>query len=267
MDRPNARTQGRIPWETSARRSAPRSAGFCGVKSCGIDGTTVQNHSVRCIDSPGVVRSCGTGRPPFGLEPAPPIVGGRLGAYWASVAYLEDASIVAFEELASILERRCAPASLVRRARRAAKDERRHARLASTLATLEGTTVPSLRRRADASAPSTLLELAVDNDRAGCLGETYAAIEAEAQARLATSRRAASTRRRSRVTSSVTPSSPGISRGGSSVSSRRPSATSSRDYVELYSKSSPRRRSLRVTWLSHPRDVRRISTSAPCAPP
>jgi hypothetical protein len=107
----------------------------------------------------------------------------EVGAYLADVARLEAASVPAFLRLARELGAHHAPRPLVEAAARAARDEVRHAR-----------TMAALARRYDA-APSppdpapfgvrSLEAMAIENAVEGCVGETYGALVARAQARAA----------------------------------------------------------------------------------
>jgi hypothetical protein len=101
-----------------------------------------------------------------------------VGAYFAQAAELEAASVVAFEMLEDELRAFDAPASLGRRARRARRDEVRHAR---AMASLAG--VPRVRARKAAEQPRRSLEaMLVENAREGCVGETVGALLAVHQA-------------------------------------------------------------------------------------
>ncbi len=113
------------------------------------------------------------------------------GAWLARAAALEATSVEAFEILAEELERFGAPEALVADARRAARDEVRHARATTVLASRFGARVPSRargrRRRRD------LRTVAVENAAEGCVRETFGAALAAWQAacaRDATVRRA-----------------------------------------------------------------------------
>ncbi|HTQ05258.1 MAG TPA: hypothetical protein VMI54_15450 [Polyangiaceae bacterium] len=122
-----------------------------------------------------------TGRAPAGLEPCPQRAG--LGGYFAEMARLEAASVVAFRRLAHELRAHGAPARLRRAARRAARDEVRHARSARTLAQRFGGTY-----RAPAVAPPrsrSLLGLLRENATEGAVREAFGALAAEYQARFA----------------------------------------------------------------------------------
>ncbi len=102
------------------------------------------------------------------------------GAWLATCAYLEEASIAAFGRLAGELEAYGAPSTLVKRARDAARDEARHALAMRRLARRAGREVPppatcSSQRR-------TLEEIAIENAKEGCVRETYGALLATFQA-------------------------------------------------------------------------------------
>jgi len=121
------------------------------------------------------------GRRPHGLEPMAP--GGEddaLGRYFAHTAYLEAASIAAFEVLREELASHGAPRSLRRRAARAARDEVRHARMTARMARRFGARVaaPVVAR----SEVRSLEEMALENEVEGCVRETFAALLATHQA-------------------------------------------------------------------------------------
>jgi hypothetical protein len=103
-----------------------------------------------------------------------------VGSFFAQIAELEAASVDAFEILAEELVVHGAPADLVRRAHRAAFDERRHARLTGDLAERYGSAavVPVVKRR----APRDLEAMAIDNATEGCVRETFGALLAMFQA-------------------------------------------------------------------------------------
>jgi hypothetical protein len=128
-----------------------------------------------------------SGRPPAGLRfeslPAP-ITAAR---YFAAAAYLEAASALAFDDLAQQLTRHRAPVALVERCRRAARDERFHAR---ALGGLAGDDVALLDNvELPAHAEPSLRELALQNVADGCVVETYSALVMAYQARHAASPR------------------------------------------------------------------------------
>ena len=142
-----------------------------------------------------------TGRRLEGLL-EPELAGLSLGARLARMAWLEAASVRAFERLARELLHHGAPASLVRRAERAARDEARHARAMTRLAKKYGAKVPRVRVRtlersesSDANGKARLARgatrvrelerLARENAVEGCVGETFGAAQAAWRARTA----------------------------------------------------------------------------------
>jgi hypothetical protein len=150
------------------------------------DGIAAAPGSVPWLDDDAganpVVVSCNfdhTGRRPAGLvEPAK--TGARsFGEVLAHMAYLEAAAIDAFLDLAVQVEAHGAPASLVARLRRAAGEEIQHARVMGELARARGAeprppmVVPT--------GPRSLLSIALENAREGCVRETWGAACAVAQ--------------------------------------------------------------------------------------
>ncbi len=120
------------------------------------------------------------------------------GDLFAAAASLEAASVAAFHRCARALASFGAPAALVRRARAAANDERRHTRAMHRLAARFGRTSPLLRTSRDWSEASraptrrrptrprhTLFSFALENAIEGCAGETIGALFAMHQARFA----------------------------------------------------------------------------------
>lgn len=151
------------------------------ITGCSVEGTPIDDYDVVCTYS----NNCAAGRAPAGLLPPvardaeqPPR--SALGAYWASMAFLEQASILAFEQLAAELQSHGAPTELVHRALAAAEDERVHAGLCGTLAARHGA-VPEAVRVAPVP-PRSLLEIALHNRRHGCVAESFAALQAHFQA-------------------------------------------------------------------------------------
>jgi hypothetical protein len=116
----------------------------------------------------------GGGRRPRGLCSATGAPTGTTGAYFASMAHLEAASVRAFRDLARWLDAFGAPPRLARAARRAARDERRHARAAARIARRFGSTPPRVRVRR--LPPPSLLDLLEDGVVEGCVGETFGAL-------------------------------------------------------------------------------------------
>jgi hypothetical protein len=107
-----------------------------------------------------------------------------VGDFLAHAAYLEAVSVPAFLQLSRQLQAHGAPRNLVARARRAARDEVRHARIMSRLARAHGGVVPE-GRVIDPGTPS-LLEIALLNATEGCVRETWGAACTLAQSHNAT---------------------------------------------------------------------------------
>jgi hypothetical protein len=116
---------------------------------------------------------CVTGRRPEGL--ANPETSGPDAAarFLAETAYLEAASVEAFERLARELEAHGAPRRLRTASRKAARDEIRHARAITRLAKRAGATVPPCHSNPVGVRP--LEEMAVENVVEGCVRETFGA--------------------------------------------------------------------------------------------
>jgi hypothetical protein len=93
----------------------------------------------------------------------------------------EAESVRAFERLARELAAYSAPDELCIAALAAADEERDHARRCAALAGVD------VEIASDALPVRSLLELAIDNAREGCVGESYAALAAVVQARCAAS--------------------------------------------------------------------------------
>jgi len=123
---------------------------------------------------------CAVGRRVEGFAPAAGVGGDVVGNYLAAVAQLEAASVVAFERLARELAAYGAPDALVAEARRAADDERRHARDTRRLAHDRGARVAPLPKLA--GDVRSLRAVAVDNATEGCVRETFGALVATWQA-------------------------------------------------------------------------------------
>ncbi|KIG11756.1 putative lipoprotein [Enhygromyxa salina] len=132
----------------------------------------------------GVEIVCTEGRRPLGhVEAGDDRCTSALGRRLAAMAYLEAASVDAFEQLAAALEGWGAPAQLVARCHAAAADEGNHARWLTALAVAHGGCVPTPTRLHD--APMTLFALAEQNASEGCVYETFAALIANVRARRA----------------------------------------------------------------------------------
>ena len=124
------------------------------------------------------------GRRPEGLvAETTPAHDCAVGRYFAHAAHLEAASVHAFRRLSRELAQHGAPRALVAGARRALRDEVRHARMTRGLAAAHGSTPP--RVRIAKTAPRTLEAIALENAVEGCVRETFAALLAVFQARAA----------------------------------------------------------------------------------
>ena len=104
-----------------------------------------------------------------------------IGAHYAALAELEEASVYSFIRLARDLQRHGAPAELVLDAVEAAHDEARHVAHATTLARAWGGTPPP-RRRGEVGQRD-LFTLAMENAVDGGVHETFGAAIAAHQAR------------------------------------------------------------------------------------
>jgi len=133
-----------------------------------------------------VPSGCVGGRQPAGLTPHGALASRDAGAWLARMAWMEAASVDAFDELANELASHGAPSAIVEAARTAADDERRHAMLVSALARSRGATpaAPVRTRRAVRS----MLELALDNAVEGGVRETFGALLASHQGHWAADR-------------------------------------------------------------------------------
>lgn len=152
--------------------------GFNSGPACGANGRSCTQCSVSASDGGGYTISCLclVGRMPSGLELEAPERGrSALGTYLAQGAALESSSVRAFEQLARELTAHGAPASLVARARAAARQEVTHARLLRRAAKALGCTVPRMRLRKAPRHPRSLYELAKENAVEGCGRETLGA--------------------------------------------------------------------------------------------
>jgi hypothetical protein len=128
--------------------------------------------------------NCAIGRRPPGLCPerdGP--ARSETGAYLARVAQLEHASIYAFYQLIQELRAHQAPEELRLMALDAMLDEVRHARDMRTLARDFG--AETVWAQVKQTALRSLLEIAIDNAREGCVRETFGALLATYQAECA----------------------------------------------------------------------------------
>ena len=149
------------------------------IDSCSDDSVDAGVVSATCVHT-----QCAAGRRPVGLRK--PRVGKArpLTAWLRTAAWMEAASVHAFERLATELASHGAPAWLTREAKRAARDEMRHARTMRAIAKARGVRVPAVRRVEEKAR--SLAAMARENAVEGCVHETYGAIAAHVQAARAT---------------------------------------------------------------------------------
>jgi hypothetical protein len=148
----------------------------------------------------GAVATCACSGAPADAAEVPPIVsegrrphalrsdgrvhdGCEVGRWLARMAHDEAASVHAFTTLADELVAHGAPRALVTRARAAARDEVRHARVARRLASRHGVRTP--RARVGRAQVRPLVQVAVENAREGCVNEAFASVVALWQSRQA----------------------------------------------------------------------------------
>jgi len=125
--------------------------------------------------------NCIVGRRPTGLcRPIRRSNRRSLGGYFAHAASLEAASVDAFEILEIELQAHRAPSELQRAARRAARDEVRHARLVAGLARRFGITAE--QPGVQVVAIRGLEDIALENVSEGCVRETFGALVGRWQA-------------------------------------------------------------------------------------
>ncbi len=128
------------------------------------------------------VTSCfpNCGRIPAGLKRASAAAQpSAVAAQLAAAAYLEGASVFAFEALERELVAHGAPTQLVARAKSAQRDEKRHHSAISGLAIRFGARVPAVD--VEPAGIRTFVEMAIENAVEGCVRETYGAAVAALQ--------------------------------------------------------------------------------------
>jgi hypothetical protein len=156
--------------------------------SCGFTGAPGAR-TLRCVfeysDCPTApVPYAACGRRHEGASPtAEPATRDPLGRCFAAMEALEAGSVPAFQRLACELVAHGAPDDLVRDARRAVSDERRHAALMARLARAHGVEASSTPVAVGALRP--LEAVALENAVEGCVGETWGALVALWQAQRA----------------------------------------------------------------------------------
>lgn len=147
--------------------------------SCADAGPTAEGGAIDCTYK---AQSYCEGRASAAVDgPAEGSGPDALAAWLARAARAEAASVTSFLHLARELEAHGAPPELIRRARRAAADEVRHARVMGAFAAAHGG-----RAAAPGAVPlpaRPLEALAVENAVEGCVGETWAAVVAAWQGR------------------------------------------------------------------------------------
>ena len=152
--------------------AANRRVSDCPVTNNGYDlevSATGQVTVVRELEGqPGKV--C-IGRLPTGITE--PQCGDGVGAWLGSVAYLEGAAVVAFEQLIMELEHYGAPSALIAAAQAARADEIRHASAMTWLTKRYGAEVPPVD--ATTGPIRSTVEIAEDNAREGLVRESYGA--------------------------------------------------------------------------------------------
>jgi hypothetical protein len=117
---------------------------------------------------------CVTGRRPEGLQRASQrSAPSAVAAYFGECAHLEAASIVAFERMRAELGALGAPRTLTRAARRAARDETRHARVTRALAKRFGGSTS--RPTFEPQRPRAMVDMALENAAEGVVRETFGA--------------------------------------------------------------------------------------------
>lgn len=141
-------------------------AAICGrsVNQCRLTSASTSTGAILCEDYCAV-----DGRRPEGLDPIDD-AGHDLGSHFARMAFHEAAAVDAFDAMIGELRAHGAPASLLRSARRARRDEVRHAAMARGLARRFGgrSRAPKVAR----PAPRSLEAIALENAREGCARET-----------------------------------------------------------------------------------------------
>jgi hypothetical protein len=160
--------------DSNGQATAEQCAALCnGNDHCLLSAVSPQGATVEC--------QCimNTGRAPAGLREPQVDEASLLGAHFARMAYLEAASVTAFATLVRELAEHGAPAPLLSAARRAARDEVRHARSMKAVARRFGTEVPEVQ--VEPLASRSLEEIALENEVEGCVRETFGAAVAAYQ--------------------------------------------------------------------------------------
>lgn len=130
----------------------------------------------------GMAMPC-VGRRPDGLFESGANSGNPLGDYYANVAHLEGAAVLAFEMMEYELARFGAPHDLRASAKKARADEVRHATRMAELARRCGAVVRCAR--VATTAERSMLAAALENAVEGCVREAWGALSAHYQAAMA----------------------------------------------------------------------------------
>lgn len=119
-------------------------------------------------------------RPDTLLAPRANAAANELGGYFSTAAWLEAASVFAFERLTRELTRLAAPHTLIQAALRSTLEEISHARMMQAFALQFGgaRTAPELSR----GHTRSMLAIALENATEGCVRESYGALLACHQA-------------------------------------------------------------------------------------
>jgi hypothetical protein len=181
---PGTATEGCAIFLVTCTQICGQTAGYpCKVSECDDGSFPSGPITVECTT--GKIGCADGGRRPAGLvEPRPEAERENvtaLGAWLARLAWMEAASVHAFRALRDDLVALGAPASLVRRAERAARDEAVHARVVARLARGHGG--KPRRARVVRRRRRSLEALARHNAVEGCVREAFAALVATWQAR------------------------------------------------------------------------------------
>lgn len=171
------------PCPPTTRRTVPGERIVLEQAEVRRDGSVVKSDLMAQIRDPNPYPRHNCGRRPEGFVTEPTATEAGLGVELATMATLEAASVPAFARLARELAHHGAPASLVRRAERARRDEIRHARRMTKLARAYGHAPSSFR----AAAPTIRDPLAIARENAaeGCVAEAFGAVVATFQAQRA----------------------------------------------------------------------------------
>ncbi len=132
-------------------------------------------------EAPGVGSGC-VGRRPAGLRGQQVGSAGAVARYLERQAYLEGASVEAFERFARELEGFGAPPELAARARDAAGDEVRHHALVVSLGRRFDPSFACAAPSAEPAEARSLFAFALENAVEGCVRETWGALLAHHQA-------------------------------------------------------------------------------------